>query len=97
MPRVYEKRHDQAIQQAAGTHCQWFMCMVRTTGRREAVSSVPRDGKKIQKRIQSEVRVMSYVEYLLSYLLLACGLVGSAMFLIGWLIAYLIEHKGDIK
>lgn len=40
---------------------------------------------------------MSYVEYLLSYLLLACGLVGSAMFLIGWLIAYLIEHKGDIK
>ena len=70
--------------------------MVRSTGRREAVSSVPRDREKICERIQSEVE-MSYVEYLICCLLLACGLVGSAMFLIGWLIAYLIEHKGDIK
>ena len=41
-------------------------------------------------------REMSYVEYLISYLLLACGLVGSAMFLIGWLVMKLIDSKWDI-
>ena len=39
---------------------------------------------------------MSYVEYLLCVILIACGLVGSAMFLIGWLVMKLIDSKWDI-
>ena len=69
--------------------------MVRTTGRREAVSTVSGDREKICERIQSEVE-MSYVEYLVGCLLIACGLVGSAMFLIGWLVMKLIDSKWDI-
>lgn len=39
---------------------------------------------------------MSYVEYLVCLVLVASALVGGALFCIGWLIVYLIKHKGDI-
>ena len=42
-------------------------------------------------------RMGSYIEQLLAALLLASVVVGGIMFGIGWFIAYLIEHKGDIK
>jgi len=40
--------------------------------------------------------MISYAEFLLCHLLVAMGVVGGAMYGIGRLIAYLIEHKGDI-
>lgn len=45
-----------------------------------------------------EVWIMgTYVEQLVGAVLLASVVVSGVMFGIGWLIAYLIEHKGDIK
>lgn len=40
--------------------------------------------------------MMSYVEVLLCYLLVGMVVVGGALYGIGRLIAYLIEHKGDV-
>lgn len=39
----------------------------------------------------------TYVEQLVAAILLASVVVSGVMFGIGWLVAYLIEHKGDIK
>ena len=41
--------------------------------------------------------ILSYIEQLLAALLLASVVVGGIMFIIGWFIAYLIDHKGDIQ
>ncbi len=43
-----------------------------------------------------EEALMSYVEVLLCYLLVAMVVVGGVLYGIGRLIVYLIEHKGDI-
>lgn len=40
--------------------------------------------------------MISYVEFLLCHLLVAMGVVGGAMYLVGRLIQKLIENKGDV-
>lgn len=39
---------------------------------------------------------MSYVEYLLCHLLIASGIVASVLYIIGSLIAWLIDHHWEI-